>query len=414
MRNALGQSAPDKRPNVVLIMADDLGYECIGANGCTSYQTPNIDRMAVEGTRFTQCCSQPLCTPSRVQIMTGRYNCRNYTAFGALKPGEVTFAHMLKDAGYATCVAGKWQLAKSNFGDFPGQQPGEAGFDEHCLWQLNVRGSRYLDPLLEINGEIKSFERGYGPDVCTDFIVDFIERHKEEPFLVYYPMILTHVPVHDPPCSAEGFKGMVERTDKLVGRIAAKLEQLGLKENTLVMFTGDNGTHATIRTDTVRGKVKGGKGRMSRTGVHVPLIATWPCAMPTGHVSGEIIDFSDFLPTFADLTGARLPEDRVIDGVSFADHLRARAFNGREWSYCFENSKPHNPRGASEPDWFARTKEHKLYGDGKFCAVAPETLEETPLDTNSLTPAQRAARDMLQKVIDKFPNKLAALQEPGE
>lgn len=176
-----------KKPNIILIMADDFGYECLGCNGSTSYKTPVLDDLARTGVRFQHCYATPLCTPSRVQIMTGKYNFRNYTEFGSLKPGEKTFAHHLKDAGYTTCVVGKWQLAGhysgSNYKGI-GTQPEKAGFDEHCLWQVTKLGNRYWDPVIQQNGTMRLDLRDkYGPDICTDYINDFIERNKSKPFL---------------------------------------------------------------------------------------------------------------------------------------------------------------------------------------------------------------------------------------
>ena len=140
-RNA---STPPARPNVVLVMADDLGYEALGSYGGAAYATPELDRLAASGVRFTHAYSQPLCSPSRVKIMTGRYNSRNYTYWGILPPGEVTFGHLLRDAGYATFVAGKWQLdgqePRGNLGE--GQLPDEAGFDEYLLWFVGGKGKR--------------------------------------------------------------------------------------------------------------------------------------------------------------------------------------------------------------------------------------------------------------------------------
>lgn len=134
-----------KLPNIVLVMADDMGYECVGANGCIEYQTPHIDRLAASGIRFDNCYSQPLCTPSRVKIMTGQSNALNYVDFEYLRPGEKTFAHILKDAGYATCIAGKWQLNGIHH-NYPGNdddtRPVHFGFDSYCLWQLDKPGKK--------------------------------------------------------------------------------------------------------------------------------------------------------------------------------------------------------------------------------------------------------------------------------
>ena len=133
------RNARNGKPNIILIMADDLGYECLGCYGSASYKTPVLDELAATGVRFEHCYSQPLCTPSRLKIMTGKNNFRNYTYFGALAPKEKTFGHMMKNAGYATCIVGKWQLAARDRGE--GIYPKAAGFDEHCLWQVDDRGS---------------------------------------------------------------------------------------------------------------------------------------------------------------------------------------------------------------------------------------------------------------------------------
>ena len=196
------------KPNVVLIMADDLGFETMGSYGGTLYKTPILDRLATNGARFEHCYAQPICTPSRVQLMTGQYNVRNYTKFGILPRGETTFAHKLKDEGYATCIAGKWQLGRQK------DAPKHFGFDEALLWQhtrdgrMEIDGERvdkrYENPILEKNGELLVYNDGeFAPDLIVDFILDFIERKKEQPFLVYYPMILTHCPFVPTPHSED-------------------------------------------------------------------------------------------------------------------------------------------------------------------------------------------------------------------
>ncbi|MCG8584993.1 MAG: sulfatase-like hydrolase/transferase, partial [Pirellulales bacterium] len=187
-----------ERPNIVLIMADDMGYECVSANGGAPYKTPHLDKLAEGGMRFTHCHSQPICTPTRVQIMTGRYNSRNYVKFGVLDPQEKTFGNMMRDAGYATCIVGKWQLK----GGFEG--PKNFGFDEYCLWQLTRRPNRYPNPGLEINGKEVDYKNGeYGPDVVTDYACDFMERNKDKPFFLYYPMMLPHWPFEPTPDSKD-------------------------------------------------------------------------------------------------------------------------------------------------------------------------------------------------------------------
>ncbi|MBT8046095.1 MAG: sulfatase-like hydrolase/transferase, partial [Pontiella sp.] len=244
---ALASLCQASSPNIVLIMADDLGYECIGANGDSEYATPVLDGLAASGMRFEHCYSQPLCTPSRVKIMTGISNVRNYDTFGILDTKATTFANLLKSNGYATAIAGKWQLGKDP------AQLAKFGFDEYCLWQLEKKGSRYNDLVcLQLNtGE--QLSGGYGPDKVNGFILDFITRHKDQPFFCYYPMLLPHSPFEPTPDSKtrdadkkSNFKDMVSYMDKMVGQVIAHLEELGIHENTLVLFTGDNGTHKSI------------------------------------------------------------------------------------------------------------------------------------------------------------------------
>ena len=169
-----GGPARARRPNVVLIMADDLGYECLGCYGGTSYKTPRLDELARTGIRFDHAYSQPLCTPTRLQLMTGQYNFRNWQAFGVLPPDETTFGHMMRAAGYKTCIAGKWQLYSYNPPDFEpewrgkGMRAEDAGFDEYFLWHAEHtedKGSRYADPKILDNGEYLQDTAGkYGPD----------------------------------------------------------------------------------------------------------------------------------------------------------------------------------------------------------------------------------------------------------
>jgi arylsulfatase A len=170
-----------------------LGYECIGANGGTSHQTPVLDRLAQTGIRFEHCYAHPLCTPSRVALMTGMYNVRNYTTFRDMDRGQTTFAHLLKPNGYATCVAGKRQLGEET------DSPEHFGFDEACLWHHTRRAYRHTNPGMDFNGKPRDFTNDeYGPDIACDFM----ERNREKPFFAYYPMILTHCPFEPTPDSA--------------------------------------------------------------------------------------------------------------------------------------------------------------------------------------------------------------------
>jgi len=394
-------------------MADDLGYECLGCYGSTSYQTPALDELARTGIRFDRCYSQPLCTPSRVQLMTGQYNFRNYQAFGMIDPKETTFAHLLKSAGYATCVVGKWQLYGSEIENSEvkgkGSRPAQMGFDEHCLWQVERRESRYRDPLIVENGTYRDDLAGkYGPDVFCDYATGFIERHRDRPFLLYYPMTLTHDPFVPTPDSEDWskrqdeadpryFADMVAYMDKVVGRIVQKLDDLGLRENTLILFTGDNGTGVRIESKLGNRVVKGGKGKTTDAGTHVPLIANWKAVTPPGKVCDDLIDSTDFLPTLAHATGASVPQGLVLDGRSFLPQIRGRKGNPREWIFCHFFRNPGDPVKR-----FAMNKRWKLYQDGALFDVAADPLEQRPIRASQDSPEATQARKHLGEVLDSL------------
>lgn len=395
------------RPNVILIMADDFGFELVGANGGTSYKTPHLDRLAQTGTRFTQCYVQPLCTPTRVQLMTGIYNVRNYIEFGTLAKDATTFGHLFRKAGYATCITGKWQLGR----DFA--LPAHFGFDEHCLWQLTRRPERYKNPGLEVNGKEIDYSNGeYGPDIVNHYALDFVSRKKDSAFFLYYPMMLTHDPFVATPDSddydeskksnAKANKGarkdensikhrhftdMVQYADKLIGNLVSRLDQLGLREKTLILFVGDNGTGAGMQSKMGDRVVIGGKGQTIETGMHVPLIANWPTKIPSGKVNTDLIDSTDFLPTICEAAGISVPTELKIDGRSFWTQCLGEKATPREWIYCWYSRDGSSPTKHE----FARSPHFKLYRDGRFFDVSSEDMDRKPLDVSKLKPNSDAA-----------------------
>ncbi|MFT5322374.1 MAG: arylsulfatase A [Planctomycetaceae bacterium] len=404
--------AAAKKTNVILIMADDVGYECFGCYGSKQYSTPNIDRMAKNGMLFTHCYSQPLCTPSRVKIMTGISNVRNYSAFSVLNSDQKTIGHYFKEAGYKTLVAGKWQLLgaehyKEQF-RLKGAWPDQTGFDQHCLWQVDKLGSRFWQPLLNIDGENRPFGKktAYGPDVVNEYVLDFMEREKSEPFLIYYPMILVHNPFDPTPDSESlksknkqrNFEDMVAYMDKLIGKVIVKTEELGIAENTLIIFCGDNGTNVAINSTLNGVQIKGGKGKTTDAGTRVPMVALQPGTISKGRVYEELVDFSDFLPTCLDACGLEIPTG--LDGRSFAPQLRGEPGQPREWMHCFYCPRPER----SKPQQFVRDKRWKLYRDGTFFDVANDVKEKNDL-SGSETSDAAAARAKLQTALDSFPAK---------
>jgi arylsulfatase A-like enzyme len=394
--------------------------------------------MAGAGIRFENAHVQPLCTPTRVQLMTGKYNFRNYIGFGLIAPDEVTFGHLFSSAGYKTCIAGKWQLHSYNPPDempearSTGQKIEDAGFDEFCVWHphhTEEKGSRYKSPIVYENGEfLENMEGKYGEDVFADYIIDFMERNRDDPFFVYFPMALTHRPLEPTPDSPEFddfvppsnetlgartwakledwddearyYKDMVEYHDKVIGRVNAKLEQLGIAEDTLVIYVGDNGSPvevcSIIHSHT---EVCGGKGLTVDRGTHVPLICSWPGTIPSGAVTTDLIDASDFLPTILEAAEITPPDDYFIDGRSFLPQLKGETGNPRDWIFFhFEPMSGRVHRYAR----FIRDHRWKLYDDGRLFDLNADPEEEAAFDPADDDGERSEARSRLAPVFEQM------------
>lgn len=408
----------ETRPNIVLIMADDLGYETIGANGGTSYQTPKIDKLAKNGIRFNHCYAQPLCTPSRVKLMTGIYNIRNYTQFGYLDESQSTIGNLFKNNGYATCITGKWQLGKNP------ESPVHFGFDNYCLWQheegrvdSNGRDTRYSQPVFNVDGELKTFmDTDYGPDILTDYVIKFIEKsHKsDKPFLLYYPMVLTHCPFSPTPDSPEWMKDdssmmtykgqaryftdMVTKMDDLVGLIDDKLKELEIENNTLIIFTGDNGTDIPIVSFLNGRKVAGAKGETTDAGTRVPFIAKWTGVIQPNSVCDDLVDFSDILPTICETANISVPDSLNIDGRTFLPQLKGEKGDPRKWIYCWYSR---SGKG-EEAKVFARNHQYKLYENGQFYNIPNDYDETNSLNYETLTMEEQKTFQVLDSVLKYY------------
>jgi arylsulfatase A len=396
-----------ERPNVILILADDFGYECVRANGGESYNTPNLDQLAKTGIRFTSCHVQPLCTPTRVQLMTGKSNIRNYLNFGKLIRSEQTFAHRFKEAGYTTGICGKWQLGQEVDG------PQHFGFDEACLWQHTRRPPRYANPGLEYNGREKDFSNGeYGPDLVQQFALDFISRHKEKPFFLYYPMMLTHSPYQPTPDSVnwdptaigekvkdnkKHFGDMVQYMDKLIGNLVVHLESQRLRDNTLILFVGDNGTGRGLDSRFEGRNYPGGKGTTTQRGTHVPMIANWPAVITTPAVNNDLISSVDFLPTLCEVAQTATPQG--LDGISFYPQLTGKPSSPREWIYSWYSPRQGNDKTIRE---FAFDHRFKLYRNGNYFDLEKDVEEKRPLSESELTVDAKQTKERLQKALDQY------------
>ncbi len=396
-------AAPTKT-NVVFILIDDFGYECVTANGGESYRTPVMDKLAATGVRLEQVHAQPLCTPTRAALMTGIINKRNYTRFGHLDPTQQTFGNFFKAAGYATCITGKWQLSNGLEG------PGHFGFDENCLWQLIRRPGRYRNAGLEINGkEVDYSKNEYGPDIVNDYALDFITRKKDQPFFLYYPMMLTHAPYDATPDSPDyltaksvnstkqlgHFPDMVAYTDKLIGKVIAKLEELKLRENTLIVIMGDNGTGSGTPSRFKGRDVTGGKGSSLIWGTHVPGIANWPGQLASGKVCADMIEAADMLPTICDAAHVPVPTELKVDGRSFLPQLRGEKGNPKDALYVW-----YNPSGGASAKYeFAHDAHYKLYADGRFFDTVADDREKTPLKEADLSAEAKDAHAKLKAIL---------------
>ena len=380
-------SEPERRPNVVLILADDVGRDWIGCYGGTG-NTPNIDEVAREGVRFETVWATPLCTPSRHEMLTGRYPCRTgWTEHhdvprwgGTFDAGrETTFARLLRNAGYATGIGGKWQL--NDLAREPHALLAH-GFDEHCVWPGGERNNpasdqRYWDPFLQINGQRKVHVGRFGEEVVCDWIVEFMRRHRGGHFLAYYPMLVAHAPYtitpldrghgqdaratregnghgQDARATGEGnghgqdarategrrpvgratlYAGMIRYMDAIVGRVVGAIKELGIERRTVVIFAGDNGSSVS---GTIGGKpYPAGKGALTNAGVQVPLVVRAPMLADGGRVSTDLVDFSDFFPTILELAGVRPPQGLALDGRSFVRSISGDRpeLHKRGWIY---------------------------------------------------------------------------------
>ena len=393
----VGSGSVRSRPNIILILSDDVG---LGDVGCTGgpFPTPRIDALAAEGTRFEYCYSTPLCGPSRCQLLTGRYPFRtgliNNQSANAIQPGrEIMLPTMMKTAGYATASVGKW--GQMSFG------PGRWGFDESLSFPGSGRYWRDQTKWYTCNGERKNLAEGqYLPDIMHRFLVDFIQAHRDGPFFAYYPMSHIHGPIVPTPDSKPGsspdalYADNIAYMDKLVGKLVDELERLQLRERTLVVFTGDNGTaRFGAGTATVNGRrISGQKATMREGGSRVPLVVNWPGTTPAGRVSHDLIDFSDFFATFAEVGGASLPNGVVLDSHSFAAQVEGRKGTPREWVYVELDGRS-----------YVRDARFKLTNDGALFDMKEAPFREILVPADAANADAAAARTHLQTILDQHP-----------
>ena len=420
--------AEERRPNFLVILGDNVGQDWFGCYGSDEKCTPQVDRLAATGVRFEHCYVTPLCSTTRAEFYTGRYGIRTgwHTHHDAAIYGgggfdwrrEVTWARVLRGAGYKTAITGKWQindlsvdtdaLARNGFDEhlvWTGAMEGEG--NAHERWQASLKAggkheleSRYWDPIVYRNGRHMTMPGKFGPDEYVDYLVDFMTRNREQPFVAYYAMPLVHVPTIPTPISPnkdaperEQFTGMMRYLDQQVGRLVSELERLKLRDDTIVIFTTDNGTAARLAGVVGGKRGPGGLGTLSEGGLDVPLIVNCPARVVQGRVSQALVDCSDFFPTLLDLAGVKMPADLVIDGRSFANQLGKEASSaaGRDWIF----SQYATTR-------VIRERSFKLYSTGALYNLVSDPLEKTNL-AGSADFAVAAAQKKLQAALDQMP-----------
>jgi arylsulfatase len=340
---AAGQETAVKKPNVIVILADDLGYGDVGCFGNTKIRTPNLDRMARQGMRFTSFyVTDAVCTPSRASLLTGCYAPRvglegalNHTSRIGISARETLLSTLCRQRGYATAIFGKWHL-----GHHPQFNPLRHGFDEYFgIPYPNDCSNKYhpivrtFPPLPLLEGEnivAKEPDQSQFTRQFTERALQFIEKNKDRPFFLYLAHVMPHVPIH----ASEKFRGRsaaglygdtVEELDWSVGEILAALQRLGIDENTLVIFTSDNGPFLSYGNHAgSAGPLRGGKLTAFEGGVRMPCIMRWPARIPAGRDCDEIASTIDVVPTVARLIGAELPRHK-IDGKDMEPLLSAKA-----------------------------------------------------------------------------------------
>ncbi len=426
----------DTRPNILFILADDLGKEWISAYGAEDINTPNIDKLAKQGIKFDNAWSNPQCTPSRVSLITGQYPNQHgwVNHWDTPRWGQAyldwqqnqSMAKVLQSAGYATAAAGKWQV--NDFRIEP-EAMSKHGFDDYAMWTGYEAGNkasskRYWDPYIHTKKGSKTYKDQFSEDIFSDFLLSFIDANKQQPWFAYYAMNLPHSPFTTTPHKTKVKSklakhiAMVEYADFILAKMVERLEEMGEKDNTIIIWTTDNGSTKGI-VGTLNGrKVKGGKMLTKENGINSPFIVSSPGLIPTGIVSEVLVDFTDLLPTFADLANANIPKHYALDGQSFAPYLLAKQGDGNRKSILSMGGKSKakvSAKGVENSyvfrDRVIRNKRYKLYvnaspalGFDKLVDLKNDPEEKINL-IDSADVAVQAAKAELIAIARSLPNK---------
>ncbi len=405
------------KPNIILILGDDVGYEIPNYTGGQSYSTPNLNNLAANGTQFTQCYTSPMCSPSRIMLMTAKYSFRNYVHWGTMDTTQRTIANLLEDQGYATCAVGKWQ--------FNGGDPviHKFGFQKYLLTnpfqeQEDDPKNIYKNPVVYENGALwpsDSTKGKYGEDLFRNYMFNFIDSNKNtKPFFVYWSMNLVHppfCPTPDDPQFATWnplkkktlddtvyFPSMVKYMDKLIGQLTTKLNTDGLASNTLIFYLGDNGTANGLSSLWNGQVVKGGKSSTTDAGTHVPLLAYCPEIVLPGKKDTSLISLVDFMVTIGDAAGTTIPASYgTTDGISFYNQFQGSYSGTRPWIFChypgagkYETDPLHLKRWTQDQTYKQYDSLANTAFSKKFYNIRLDPLEKKPITTSKMTPQEKA------------------------
>ena len=418
--NIVNKKFPSQ-PNIIIFLADDFGYEIPAYTGGQSYLTPNLDFMAANGIQFTNAYSHPDGFPSRLALQTGKYNIRNYTLWGTLPAGEKTIGNMLHDAGYATCFVGKWNM------DGGDSTIHRAGYDNYSVFMPFANNDndaefrhQYISPNIYQNGNFLPASQTagkYSEDLYFKYVTDFIDNNGSQPFFIFYAMNLPRSPFAPTPDDPEYvgfnpdtavvdnkkyFPGMVAYLDKTIGKMLTKLEANGIAQNTVILFCADNATTKVI-TSLYNGKVtRGGKNLTSQPGTRTPLEVYWPGTVAPAQISNTLIDYTDFLPTLADIAGVPVPANNgVLDGISFYDNLVGTAGVDRSSVYCYWDNSPND---TLKPIRYINDANYKLYKDTSgvknFYRLSTDINEKHSVPDSSLKPNEIIIKQNFETQID--------------
>ena len=393
--NLFSGKAIKNKPNIILIMIDNVGFGEIGINGNNLIKTPNLDKFAHEGVQMTHFYCNPMCAPTRASLITGRYHYRTgviHTSRGGAKMhgNEVTIAEYLKKAGYTTGVFGKWHL-----GDNYPMRPQDQGFDQTLvhksgrLGQVPDKPNSYFDPTLWYNGkQVK--KSGYCTDVFFDAAMDFISHRQNQPFFIYIPTNVAHTstevglqvhPKYSQPYKALGLDdnvatiyGMITNVDENFGRLIARLDTLNLRKNTLVVFLSDDG-NVSVNTAGFRGQ---GQPSLYEGGLRVPCFAQWPGRFPKGLRIDHIASHIDILPTLLAACNLEIPSRPIIDGINLMPSLEGRADNWPDRMLFFQCHRGLTPQRYQ--NCAVVTQRYKMVGyPGTFAQRKLKTSMEHPV-----------------------------------